>query len=116
MFTAQVSQQSLKHIPSISLALFVLFALDEYSLGRIVALLVPLTSPGLTGTITLKKSTKQDAGLTETVYQSFYGHTSQHQAVIVRSDGSAAAQYPSEGIAVSVDPEQTGKVLQYVPM
>lgn len=62
------------------------------------------------GTTTLKRaSTRQDAGPVETVYQTFYGHTSQHQAVIVRSDGSATAQYPSEGVAVSVDPEQTGK-------
>lgn len=42
------------------------------------------------------------------MYQAHYGHTSQHQAVIVWSDGSATAQYPSEGIAVSVDPDQTG--------
>ena len=62
------------------------------------------------GTTTLKRaSTRQDAGAVQTVYQTFYGHTSQHQAVIVRSDGSATAQYPSEGVAVSVDPEQTGK-------
>ncbi|KAL3141890.1 hypothetical protein ABBQ32_004551 [Trebouxia sp. C0010 RCD-2024] len=53
-------------------------------------------------------STKLDARPVETVYQTFYGNTSQHQAVIVRSDGSATAQYPSEGVAVSVDPEQTG--------
>ena len=48
----------------------------------------------------------------ETRYQTFYGHTSQHQAIIVRSDGSATAQYPTEGVAVSVDPEQTGQPLQ----
>ena len=41
--------------------------------------------------------------------EAFYGHTSQHQAVIVRSDGSATAQYPTEGVAVSVDPDQTGQ-------
>ncbi|KAL3153437.1 hypothetical protein ABBQ38_011772 [Trebouxia sp. C0009 RCD-2024] len=51
------------------------------------------------GTTTLKgTSTKQDAKPVETVYQTFYGNTSQHQAVIVRSDGSATAQYPSEGV------------------
>lgn len=62
------------------------------------------------GTATLKgTSIRQDAKAVETVYQTFYGHTSQRQAVIVRSDGSATAQYPSEGLAVSVDPEQTGK-------
>jgi len=43
------------------------------------------------------------------VYQSCYGHTSQHQAIIVRSDGSAVAQYPTEGVAVSVDLENTGQ-------
>ena len=63
------------------------------------------------GTTTLRAaSTRQDAKPVETVYQSFYGNTRQHQAVIVRSDGSATAQYPSEGVAVSVDPEQTGKL------
>lgn len=64
----------------------------------------------LQGTTTLKRvSTRQDAKPVQTVYQTFYGHTCQHQAVIVRSDGSATGQYPSEGVAVSVDPEQTGK-------
>lgn len=59
--------------------------------------------------MTLKSSsTRQDAGPVETLYQTYYGHTSQHQATIVRSDGSATAQYPAEGVAVSVDPEVTG--------
>ncbi len=64
------------------------------------------------GTATLRGTGKvQEPRPPETVYQTFYGHTSQHQAIIVRSDGSATAQYPSEGIAVSVDPEQTGQAL-----
>ena len=52
---------------------------------------------------------RQDSQPVSTVYQTFYGQTKQHQAIIVRSDGSATAQYPSEGVAVSVDPEQTGE-------
>ena len=61
------------------------------------------------GTATLRGTVKlKDSGPVEMVYQSCYGHTSQHQAIIVRSDGSAVAQYPTEGVAVSVDPENTG--------
>jgi hypothetical protein len=61
------------------------------------------------GTATLRGTAKlKDSGPVETVYQSCYGHISQHQAIIVRSDGSAVAQYPTEGVAVSVDPENTG--------
>ncbi|DBB11172.1 TPA: hypothetical protein ACH3X3_006625 [Trebouxia sp. C0006] len=61
------------------------------------------------GTATLRGTSKlKDSGPVETVYQSCYGHTSQHQAIIVRSDGSAVAQYPMEGVAVSVDPDNTG--------
>ena len=66
----------------------------------------PITA---SGTATLRGTGKlKDSGPVETVYQSCYGHTSQHQAIIVRSDGSAVAQYPTEGVAVSVDPENTG--------
>ena len=44
-----------------------------------------------------------------TAYQEFYGQAHIHQAIIVRSDGSAVAQYPSgDGIAVAVDLEHTG--------
>lgn len=63
------------------------------------------------GTATLRGTGKlKDSGPVETVYQSCYGHTSQHQAIIVRSDGSAVAQYPMEGVAVSVDPDNTGQI------
>ncbi|KAL0042853.1 hypothetical protein WJX79_001571 [Trebouxia sp. C0005] len=61
------------------------------------------------GTATLRGTGKlKESGPVQTVYHSCYGHTSQHQAIIVRSDGSAVAQYPTEGVAVSVDPDNTG--------
>ncbi|DBA76331.1 TPA: hypothetical protein ACH3X1_010043 [Trebouxia sp. C0004] len=61
------------------------------------------------GTASLRGTGKlNDSGPVETVYQSCYGHTSQHQAIIVRSDGSAVAQYPTEGVAVSIDQENAG--------
>lgn len=87
-----------------------MFARDAQALIEDSSAISPLTRSCIAGTTTLKlASTKQDARPVETVYQTFYGNTSQHQAVIVRSDGSATAQYPSEGVAVSVNPEQTGK-------
>lgn len=62
------------------------------------------------GTATLRGTGKlKESGPVETLYQTCYGHTNQHQAVIVRSDGSATAQYPTEGVAVSVDPDSTGQ-------
>ena len=43
------------------------------------------------------------------MYQEFYGQARIHQAIIVRSDGSAVAQYPSgDGIAVAVDLGHSG--------
>lgn len=63
------------------------------------------------GTSRFKNTLKPvPAGPAECVYQTCYGHTGQHQAVIVWSDGSATAQYASEGVAVSVDPDRTGMV------
>lgn len=61
------------------------------------------------GTLSIKSaSMSASRGPVEAVYQVHYGHTAQHQAIIVWSNGAATAQYPTEGLAVSVDPDQSG--------
>ncbi len=66
---------------------------------------------GAAGTAHLKGSSRTHVPqqAPTATYQEFYGQAHIHQAIIVRSDGSAVAQYPSgDGIAVAVDLEHVG--------